>query len=84
MKRLTRWFAPALAAALLTGCAGQHDNNAQPAMQSVCVISGEPTDADSPTAEYMGETVSFCCGKCKRRWDDLEDDAKQAKLDAMK
>ena len=83
MKLLNRLFVPALAAALLAGCAGQKENGAQPAVQEVCIVSGEPVDADSPSSEYMGQTVRFCCNKCKRRWDGMEDDAKKAKFDAM-
>jgi len=86
MKILTRFVAPILGAALLFGCAGQKNDmqDAMPAVDNVCIISGEPVDDDCPTAEYMGHTVKFCCKKCLRKWNEMDDAGRQAKFDAMK
>ena len=83
MKSLLRIVAPLMGAFLLAGCAGSGDTPMQP-HASVCIVSGEPIELDSPTAAYMGHTVHFCCDRCKAKWDGMDDAAKQAKFDALK
>jgi hypothetical protein len=52
----------------------------------VCVISGEDAEG-GPTATFGGQTVGFCCKRCKAKWDKMDDDARKqaiAKLGAGK
>lgn len=43
-------------------------------------MSGRPVDADSPSRNYGGKTIKFCCEDCKRDWDAMPDSAKSIKL----
>jgi hypothetical protein len=79
MKILKRLAVPVMGALLLAGCANQNDKAAMPAAE-VCIMSGEPVDADSPSSEFMGQTVLFCCDRCKGKFDGMDDAGKQAKL----
>ncbi|MEZ6036185.1 MAG: hypothetical protein R3F29_01805 [Planctomycetota bacterium] len=83
MKSLLRIVAPIMGAFLLAGCAGSGDQPMQP-HASVCIISGEQIELDSPTADYMGHTVHFCCDRCADKWSKLSDAEKKAKFEAMK
>ncbi|MBU1101316.1 MAG: YHS domain-containing protein [Bacteroidetes bacterium] len=33
-----------------------------------CPVRGEEIDADSPTVEYMGKTIGFCCPGCDKKF----------------
>ena len=79
---LKRIVVPVLGALLLASCAGTGDSMAEPA-EAVCVISGEPAEG-GPTAEFMGQTVNFCCDRCKSKWDGMNEEAKKAAVAAMK
>lgn len=71
-----------LTALLLGGCA-QHDaKKAAPGglVANTCVMSGEALDASSPTADFNGSKVGFCCDKCLAKWNKLDDAGKKAKL----
>lgn len=76
----------AVAAALLfAACAGT--TNTPPVSATIntqCLVSGEALDASSPTVDYMGKKVGFCCNNCIAKWDKLSDADKQAKLAAAK
>ncbi|MEC7726145.1 MAG: peptidylprolyl isomerase [Planctomycetota bacterium] len=53
---------------------------------AVCVISGEDAEG-GPTATFGGQTVAFCCKRCKAKWDKMDDAGRQkaiAKLGAGK
>lgn len=76
--KLPKIVLPVLGALLLTGCAGT-DNSMNDQAETVCVISGEPADG-GPTAEYMGQTVHFCCDNCKGKWDRMSDEGKKKAL----
>lgn len=81
MNMLKRLVVPMVGAFLLVGCANQKDMEAPMAVDEVCIISGEPVDADSPTSEFMGHTVRFCCDRCKGKFDAMDDEAKKAAMD---
>ncbi|MGC6486112.1 MAG: DUF6263 family protein [Planctomycetota bacterium] len=52
----------------------------------VCVISGEDAEG-GPTATFGGQTVGFCCKRCKAKWDQMDDAGRKqavAKLGAGK
>ena len=52
----------------------------------VCVISGEDAEG-GPTAAFQGQTVAFCCKRCKAKWDKMDDAGRKqavAKLGAGK
>ena len=52
----------------------------------VCVISGEDAEG-GPTATFNGQTVAFCCKRCKAKWDKMDDAGREkaiAKLGAGK
>ena len=54
--------------------------------EMVCVISGEEADG-GPTATFGGQTVAFCCKRCKAKWDQMDEAARSkavAKLGAGK
>jgi hypothetical protein len=83
MKNLLRTLSIAAALVLVTACAGT-----KPATTTgtgmVCVMSGEALDANSPSSDYKGQKVGFCCDKCQAKWTAMDDAGKQAKLAAMK
>ena len=33
-----------------------------------------------PTVEFEGQTVSFCCNSCKKRWNKMDDDCRRAAI----
>ncbi|MGD9691938.1 MAG: hypothetical protein AB7G17_03790 [Phycisphaerales bacterium] len=68
-----------LAAALTTGALAMLSANAY-AGGKTCIITGEPVEAGSPTAEFNGKTVDFCCKRCLRKWDAMSDSEKTATL----
>lgn len=80
MKILKHIVAPILGAILLAGCANSPDVNAQENLPSVCIITGEDA-TDGPTDQFMGQTVGFCCDRCKSKWDKMDEGAKKAALD---
>ncbi len=43
---------------------------------TVCVISGEDAEG-GPTATFGGQTVAFCCKRCKAKWDKMDDAGRQ-------
>lgn len=82
-------FAPlALAVAMSFGGCAQHENQAPVAqmefLNKSCPISGEEIDAKSPTVDYMGGKVAFCCDKCVAKWDKMDEAARKAALDEHK
>ncbi len=79
MKIFKQLVAPIMGALLLAGCANAPAVDAQENLPSICIISGEEA-TDGPTAQFMGQTVNFCCDRCKSRWDGMEDDARKAAL----
>ena len=80
MKILKLVVAPLLGTLLLTGCASSPDLDAQDNLPSVCIITGEDATG-GPTAEFMDQTVGFCCDRCKSKWDAMDAGAKKAALD---
>jgi hypothetical protein len=80
MKILKRLAAPLMGALLLCGCANQDDKAAMPVAEFCIMDPDNPVDADSPSSEFMGQTVRFCCDRCKGKFDAMDDAAKQAKL----
>jgi hypothetical protein len=79
MKSITKLFVAAASAALLAGCNTMSADAPAPQDQQLCVISMEDADG-GPTAEFEGQTVSFCCNSCKKRWGKMDDGAKRAAL----
>ena len=73
-----------VAAGLLfaAGCAQPRDS-APMTGNKVCVMSKEPVDDNSPTAQFEGQTVRFCCTSCVDEWNGLSDADKRAKLAAL-
>lgn len=86
MKNLLRTAVIVLAISFVSGCASTKAKNASPGspVNSVCLISGEALAADSPTTDYMGSKVGFCCDKCLAKWDNKTDAEKKAAFDAKK
>lgn len=83
MSRLFTTFA-VTAMLLLGSCASTHTDPAPAGINAKCPISGEAIEADSPTADFHGQKVAFCCSNCIKKWDAMSDADRQAKLDAMK
>lgn len=69
-----------LAAALASGALAMLAANALAAGGKTCPISGEAVEAGSPTATFNGKTVDFCCKKCLRKWEAMDDNQKAATL----
>lgn len=83
MKRILTSFA--ISAMLLLGaCASPHAKAPAAGMNAKCPMTGEAIEADSPTVDFQGHKVAFCCDKCIKKWDAMSDSEKQAKLAAMK
>jgi hypothetical protein len=59
---------------------------AQPASKPInklCPIMENEVDAESPTRQFKGVTIGFCCPGCDRKWDRKSDEAKMAMLTKM-
>ena len=80
MKILKLVVGPLLGALLLTSCAGTPAGGAQDNLPSVCIITGEDATG-GPTDQFMGQTVGFCCDRCKSKWDAMDEGAKKAAVD---
>ena len=83
MKSLLRTVTLAASFVAFAACSGTKAAAAPAAAASVCVMSGEPTDASSPSAAYAGGKVTFCCDKCQAKWTALDDAGKKAAFDKM-
>ncbi len=70
----------ALASLLVTGAAAILVAPAFAGDTKVCPISGETVEAGSPTATFNGKTVDFCCKKCLRKWEAMDDTQRTATL----
>jgi len=77
MKILKLVVAPVLSALMLASCAGAPAVEGGGNMDAVCVISGEDATG-GPTAEFMGQTVSFCCDRCAAKWGKMDEGARKA------
>lgn len=80
MKKLLRNVLPVLF--VFAGCAS-HDNDkghSDAAMVSnqTCPVSGEAVDSSSPTVEFDGSKVAFCCEKCVAKFEKMDAGAKEA------
>lgn len=86
MKNLLRTTIASFALLLVAGCAShkEHSTPAVGMLNSKCLVSGEPIEASSPTADYMGGKVGFCCDKCLAKWNSMDAAAKKAAFDAKK
>ncbi|MGD9689714.1 MAG: hypothetical protein AB7K52_06085 [Phycisphaerales bacterium] len=49
-------------------------------VNKLCPIKGGEVDTDSPTRQFQGVTVGFCCPGCEGKWDKKTDDEKMALL----
>ena len=71
-----------LALSVLGACAQTKEKAAPATLNTVCVMSDEALDAKSPTSDYMGGKVGFCCEKCQAKWNALDAAGKKAAFDA--
>lgn len=84
MKKLLHAVVPAVLF-VFAACSTQAAAAPAPALlKGSCLISGEPVKADSPTADYNGGKVAFCCKNCLGKWNGLDEAGKKAKFDAAK
>ena len=84
MRNLLR-CACALAVLFAASCNSQKKNDESMAMMnSKCPVSGEAIDASSPTCDYMGGKVGFCCEKCIAKWNAMDEASKKQKVDAAR
>lgn len=85
MKNLARIVTVSLSLFLFVGCANQKDSApAAGLLNSKCVVSGEDVDASSPTVDYNGGKLAFCCDKCVAKWNGMDDAGKKAAFAAKK
>lgn len=49
-------------------------------VNTTCPIMGGKVNP-ALTRQFKGQTIGFCCGMCPGKWDKLDDQDKQAKLD---
>ena len=83
MKNILRVAAVALAVSLLSGCkSAPAAPKAAATLNSVCLMTGEALDASSPTADYNGGKVGFCCNNCLAKWNKMDDAAKKTAFEA--
>ncbi len=85
-----------LAGGILIGCNKESATSESDTPQAVvadfanvrCPIMNSPIDPDQVTSdltrEFNGETVAFCCGGCPSQWDQLSEEEKAEKLDAVR
>ncbi|MCB9885379.1 MAG: hypothetical protein H6838_07795 [Planctomycetes bacterium] len=82
MKKLLRNLLPALL--VLGACASNHGSEgAAMAMNKTCPVSGEALEADSPTVDFHGATIAFCCKNCLAKFEKMDEAAKQAAVDKV-
>ncbi len=85
MNTILRSLAAAAALFALAGCNSTPKGTNNPGLLAdVCIMSGEKVDATSPTADFMGGKVAFCCEKCQAKWNSLDDNGKKIAFDAVK
>ena len=78
MKLPSKLLVAALAALLSPGCS-MLDGDGAEHQAKLCVISMEDADG-GPTVEFEGQTVSFCCNSCMKRWNKMDDDGRRAAM----
>lgn len=78
-----RFVTCAVAILFAAGCAQQQETAPTP-MAQMCPVSGESVDDSSPSVQFEGQTVRFCCDKCLAKWNAMSDADKHDKLAAMK
>lgn len=71
-----------LAVFAFAGCQQTGNTSATAPVNSLCAMSGEELDADSPTATHDGKTVAFCCKRCLGKFNKLDDADKAEKIAA--
>ncbi|MBG80421.1 MAG: hypothetical protein CMJ39_06915 [Phycisphaerae bacterium] len=49
-------------------------------MNDTCPMSGRPVNNESPSASWNGQSVGFCCGGCKNRFEAADDNGKSEML----
>ena len=49
-------------------------------VNKVCPIKGNEVDKESPTRQFKGQTIGFCCPGCEGKWDAKADEEKIALL----
>lgn len=72
----------ALAAAcmsMVAGCKSTQQHTSMGVMNSKCPISGGALKDTSPTLDYKGGKVGFCCNGCVGKWGAMSPE-KQAEL----
>ena len=85
MKNLARLAFVCFTSLALIGCASQKDSAPSTTLLNArCVVSGEPVDASSPTVDYNGGKLAFCCDKCIAKWNAMDDAGKQGAFAAKK
>lgn len=52
-------------------------------MNSACPYTGRAVSAETPSREYHGKTVGFCCNNCAGTWDKASDSEKTALYDKV-
>ncbi|MDP1661231.1 MAG: hypothetical protein Q8L55_04875 [Phycisphaerales bacterium] len=71
------------AAAPSQPAAPEHAQDAPKPVNKFCPIMENEVDAESPTRQFKGVTIGFCCPGCDRKWDRKSDEAKMAMLTKM-
>lgn len=69
-------FMPSPAALAVASMASVH---ADP-VNKVCPIKGNEVDKESPTRQFKGQTIGFCCPGCEGKWDKKTDGEKMVLL----
>lgn len=75
-----------LSATLLLGACASHEKPAPSMgmMNTTCPMSGEALNAKSPTADYQGKKIGFCCNKCVAKFNAMSDADKAAEVAKVK
>ena len=77
----------AIATLFLSSCKSTDDHADDMAgmatVNATCPVMPENEVDPEVTREFMGKTVGFCCKKCVGKWDEMSDQDKQAKLEAV-
>jgi hypothetical protein len=61
-------------------CAASMESSSAEPVNKLCAIKGGEVDAESPTRQFKGVTIGFCCPGCEGKWDKKTDDEKMALL----
>ena len=83
MKTIARTVLASAAMLLFAAChSTPASSSGMTAANAKCPMKGEALDANSPTCDYNGQKIGFCCSSCMKAFQGLSDNDKKTKVAA--